>query len=93
MWIKEKGTFACLLADSKYPIQYEDTSNISSSLQIHREIESLKHAFPVRMNLGDPDFVDVKKALPDVQSHEFAAELKKTIYDNMTFDSNYYDGR
>ncbi|MCD7447358.1 Gamma-glutamyltranspeptidase 1 [Datura stramonium] len=64
-----------------------------SPLLIHREIESLKHAFAVRMNLGDPDFIDVKNVVNDMLSTEFAKQLKKTIYDNMTFTSNHYGGK
>ncbi|KAL3337871.1 hypothetical protein AABB24_030160 [Solanum stoloniferum] len=61
-----------------------------SSLLIHRQIEALKHAFAVRMNLGDPDYVNVKNVVNDMLSTEFAKQLKKTIYDNMTFSPNHY---
>lgn len=64
-----------------------------SSLMIHRTIEALKHAFAVRMNLGDPDFVNVKNVVNDMLSTEFAKQLKKTIYDNMTFSPNHYGGK
>lgn len=64
-----------------------------SSLVIHRQIEALKHAFAVRMNLGDPDFTKVKNAVNDMLSTEFAKQLKKTIYDNMTFNPNHYGGK
>ncbi|GLT44007.1 hypothetical protein SLA2020_179260 [Shorea laevis] len=65
----------------------------SSDLRIHRQIEALKHAFAVRMNLGDPDFVDDSEVVADLLSPKFAEELKKTIFDNMTFDSSHYGGR
>ncbi|KAH0677991.1 hypothetical protein KY285_025792 [Solanum tuberosum] len=64
-----------------------------SSLLIHRQIEALKHAFAVRMNLGDPDFVNVTNVVNDMLSTEFAKQLKKTIYDNMTFSPNHYGGK
>ncbi|KAG5607356.1 hypothetical protein H5410_028848 [Solanum commersonii] len=64
-----------------------------SSLLIHRQIEALKHAFAVKMNLGDPDFVNVTNVVNDMLSTEFAKQLKKTIYDNMTFSSNHYGGK
>lgn len=64
-----------------------------SSLLIHRQIEALKHAFAVRMNLGDPDFVNVTNVINDMLSTEFAKQLKKTIYDNMTFSPNHYGGK
>lgn len=63
------------------------------SLVIHRQIEALKHAFAVRMNLGDPDFTKVKNVVNDMLSTEFAKQLKKTIYDNMTFNPNHYGGK
>lgn len=56
-------------------------------------IEALKHAFAVRMNLGDPNFVNVSAVFSDMMSVKFAAELKKTIYDNMTFSPDHYGGR
>ncbi|KAK8325577.1 hypothetical protein V6Z12_A11G061000 [Gossypium hirsutum] len=73
--------------------QYAVPSGLSGSLGIHRLIESLKHAFAVRMNLGDPEFVDVSKFVTDMISLEFAKKLKSTIYDNMTFGPNHYGGR
>lgn len=73
--------------------QYVIPSGVSGSLGVHREIEALKHVLSVRMNLGDPDYVDVSKVLSDMLSPKFAKELKKTIYDNMTFDPDHYGGR
>lgn len=73
--------------------QYQELSNISGSLMIHREIEALKNALAVRTNLGDPDFVNVTYVLKDMLSEEFAAELRKTIFDNTTFNSSHYGGR
>uniref|UniRef100_A0ACD5UQ94 Uncharacterized protein n=1 Tax=Avena sativa TaxID=4498 RepID=A0ACD5UQ94_AVESA len=68
-------------------------SGISGSLGIHRLVESLKHYMAVKMNLGDPDFVDVSEVVSDMLSPKFAAELKRTIYDNMTFSPKHYGGR
>ncbi|KAL8047217.1 hypothetical protein ABFX02_08G225600 [Erythranthe guttata] len=72
---------------------YRGLSNILDSLMIHREIEALKNAFAMRMNLADPEFVDVKDVLKDMLSKEFANELRKTIRDNTTFNSSHYGGR
>ncbi|MBA0846221.1 hypothetical protein Goarm_023290 [Gossypium armourianum] len=47
----------------------------------------------IRMNLGDPDFVNVSQVVADMLSPKFAQELKKTIHDNMTFGPKYYGGR
>ncbi|KAG9450728.1 hypothetical protein H6P81_010693 [Aristolochia fimbriata] len=73
--------------------RYGVPHGISGSLGLHRAIEALKHMIAVRMNLGDPDLVDVSKVLSDMLSDKFAEELKATIYDNMTFNSNHYGGR
>ncbi|KAL3527819.1 hypothetical protein ACH5RR_012475 [Cinchona calisaya] len=73
--------------------QYGASLNSSTPLMTHRAIEALKHAFAVRMNLGDPDFVDIKAVLSDMLSTKFAQELQKTIYDNMTFSPPHYGGR
>lgn len=73
--------------------QYEVPSGLSGSLGIHRQIEALKHGFAVRMNLGDPEYVNVSEVVSDMLSPKFARTLKKTIYDNMTFDPRHYGGR
>ncbi|KAB2037059.1 hypothetical protein ES319_D03G047500v1 [Gossypium barbadense] len=73
--------------------QYAIPTGLTGSLGTHRLIEALKHAFAVRMNLGDPDFVNVSQVVADMLSPKFAQELKKTIHDNMTFGPKYYGGR
>lgn len=73
--------------------QYGDLSDISDSLMVHRQIEALKHAFAVRMNLGDPNFVNVSDVVNAMLSEKFAAQLRKTILDNTTFNSTHYGGR
>lgn len=84
---------ACMALILNILAQYKDLSDISSSLMIHRQIEALKNAFAVRMSLGDPDYVDVQDVLKDMLSEEFAAKLRKTIFDNTTFNSSHYGGR
>ncbi|XP_010244393.1 PREDICTED: gamma-glutamyltranspeptidase 3 [Nelumbo nucifera] len=59
-------------------------------LGLHRLIESLKHMFAIRMNLGDPDFVDVTKYVTDMLSPSYAKELQQKIFDNTTFPADYY---
>lgn len=73
--------------------QYKLPSGISGALGIHREIEALKHVFAVRMNLGDPDFVNVTGVVSDMLSRRFAKELKNDINDNKTFGPSHYGGR
>ncbi|CAD5330411.1 unnamed protein product [Arabidopsis thaliana] len=72
--------------------QYGIPSGVSGPLGIHRLIEALKHAFAVRMNLGDPDFTDVTKVVSDMLSPKFAKDLKSKINDQKTFDPKYYGG-
>ncbi|XP_027336378.1 glutathione hydrolase 1-like [Abrus precatorius] len=73
--------------------QYELPSGLSGALGVHREIEALKHVFAVRMNLGDPDFVNVTGVLSDMLSRRFAKILKNDISDNKTFGPSHYGGR
>ncbi|CAL5203858.1 unnamed protein product [Lathyrus oleraceus] len=73
--------------------QYELPSGLSGALGIHREIEALKHVFAVRMNLGDPDFVNITEVLSDMLSTEFARMLRKDINDNRTYNSSHYGGK
>ncbi|XP_058786950.1 glutathione hydrolase 1-like [Vicia villosa] len=73
--------------------QYELPSGLSGALGIHREIEALKHVFAVRMNLGDPDFVNVTEVLSDMLSTKFARVLRKDINDNRTYNSSHYGGK
>ncbi|KAG4920169.1 hypothetical protein JHK86_048982 [Glycine max] len=51
--------------------QYKLPSGLSGALGFHREIEALKHVFAVRMNLGDPDFVNITGVLSDMLSHRW----------------------
>ncbi|XP_058755084.1 putative inactive glutathione hydrolase 4 isoform X2 [Vicia villosa] len=73
--------------------QYEFPSGLSGALGIHREIEALKHVFVVRMNLGDPDFVNITKVLSDMLSTKFARVLRIDINDNRTYSSSHYGGK
>lgn len=59
-------------------------------LGLHRLIEALKHMFGVRMNLGDPDFVDVEEYVSHMLSSSFAQTLQQKIDDSTTFEPSYY---
>eukprot|EP01018_Ginkgo_biloba_P038112 Gb_20998 [translate_table: standard] len=59
-------------------------------LGLHHIIEAFKHMFSVRMNLGDPKFVNITDVASDMLSPEFATKLQKQIYDNTTFPPEYY---
>eukprot|EP01018_Ginkgo_biloba_P038120 Gb_20988 [translate_table: standard] len=59
-------------------------------LGLHHTVEALKHMFAMRMNLGDPKFVNITDVLSDMLSPAFATKLQKKIYDNTTFLPDYY---
>ncbi|KAI3443689.1 hypothetical protein Pfo_000354 [Paulownia fortunei] len=59
-------------------------------LGLHRLIEALKHMFAIRMNLGDPDFVNISKTVSDMLSPSFAKRIQEKIFDNTTFPPEYY---
>lgn len=82
---------------------YEQVLNILSSygspdaakrdLGLHRLIEALKHMFAIRMNLGDPDFVNITSTESDMLSASFAKSIQQKIFDNTTFPPEYYMSR
>ncbi|GFP90482.1 gamma-glutamyltranspeptidase 1 [Phtheirospermum japonicum] len=75
--------------------QYKHLDHVRDSLLSHREIEALKHAFAVRMNLADPDqeFSNITNVVNDMLSTDFAKKLRRTILDNTTFDPSHYGGK
>ncbi|KAK9101170.1 hypothetical protein Scep_024600 [Stephania cephalantha] len=74
---------------NSYGTSEEDTG----SLGLHRLIEATKHMFAIRMNLGDPNFVNITAYVTDMLSPTFAKELQKKIFDNTTFPPDYYMSR
>ncbi|KAF6164213.1 hypothetical protein GIB67_010183 [Kingdonia uniflora] len=72
---------------------YGPSAAAKGSLGLHRLIEALKHMFAIRMNLGDPDFVNVTNYTSDMLSPSFAIQLRRKIFDNTTFPSEYYMSR
>ncbi|XP_021894947.1 gamma-glutamyltranspeptidase 3-like isoform X2 [Carica papaya] len=60
------------------------------SLGLHRLIEAMKHMFAVRMNLGDPDFVDIIEYIRKMLSPAFAKQIQQKIFDDTTFPPDYY---
>ncbi|KAI3714684.1 hypothetical protein L6452_21643 [Arctium lappa] len=69
---------------------YENSNAVKGSLGLHRLIEALKHMFAFRMDLGDPDFVNISKTVADMLSPKFAKNIRERIYDNTTFPPAYY---
>ncbi|KAH7852876.1 hypothetical protein Vadar_030363 [Vaccinium darrowii] len=69
---------------------YGNSDAAKGAIGLHRLIEALKHMFAVRMNLGDPDFVNISNTISDMLSPSFAKKLQQKIVDNTTFPSEYY---
>lgn len=69
---------------------YGNSDAAKGSIGLHRLIEALKHMFALRMNLGDPEFVNIINTTHNMLSPSFAKKLKQQINDNTTFPSEYY---
>ncbi|XP_055800846.1 glutathione hydrolase 3 isoform X1 [Solanum dulcamara] len=69
---------------------YVSSNAAKGSLGLHRMIEAMKHMLAVRMNLGDPDFVNISSTVSDMLSPSFAKEIQRKVFDNTTFPPEYY---
>ncbi|XP_068339589.1 glutathione hydrolase 3 isoform X1 [Pyrus communis] len=69
---------------------YGTTDAANGDLGLHRLIEALKHMFAIRMNLGDPAFVDTSESASAMLSPSFAKKIRQKIFDNTTFPPEYY---
>ncbi|XVF34958.1 hypothetical protein REPUB_Repub18cG0102900 [Reevesia pubescens] len=69
---------------------YGSADAAKGDLGLHRLIEALKHMFAERMNLGDPDFVDITKYMSEMLSVSYAKQIQQMIQDNTTFPAEYY---
>lgn len=69
---------------------FENSYAAKGTLGLHRLIEALKHMFAVRMDLGDPKFVNVSATISDMLSPSFAKKIQQRIFDNTTFPPEYY---
>ena len=69
---------------------YGSADAAKGDLGLHRLIEALKHMFAERMNLGDPDFVDITKYISEMLSISYANKIQEKILDNTTFPAEYY---
>ncbi|KAK9131070.1 hypothetical protein Sjap_011557 [Stephania japonica] len=72
---------------------YGESKEATGSLGLHRLIEAVKHMLAIRMNLGDPSFVNITAYATDMLSPAFAKQLQKKIFDNTTFPPEYYLAR
>lgn len=69
---------------------YESLEFLKGFLGVHRFIEALKHMLAIRMDLGDPDFVNVTGNVAEMLSSSFADKIRQRIVDNTTFPPGYY---
>ncbi|KAL3623681.1 hypothetical protein CASFOL_032497 [Castilleja foliolosa] len=69
---------------------YGSMNAVKGPLGLHRLIETLKHMFAIRMNLGDPDFVNINETISNMLSPSFAKSIRDKIHDNTTFPPEYY---
>lgn len=73
--------------------EYEGNKSLSGPRNFHRFIEAAKFTFAGRVNLGDPDFVNVSEVVSNMMSIKFAKKLKESIVDNQTFPPEYYGAK
>jgi gamma-glutamyltranspeptidase/glutathione hydrolase len=65
---------------------------LNSNLTTHRLDESMRFAYGMRANLGDPLFLDgIDEYQEQMISEETAKEVRSKISDTTTFDVSYYD--
>lgn len=69
---------------------YGSLDAVKGDLGLHRLIEALKHMFAVRMNLGDPKFVNISNTVSEMRSPTYAKQIRQRIFDNTTFPADYY---
>ncbi|GER38528.1 gamma-glutamyltranspeptidase 1 [Striga asiatica] len=68
-------------------------NNVTTSLFVHRTIEALKYALALRMNLGDPGFVNITNIVNYMTADSTAQKIKNLIDNKKTFDPVHYGSR
>jgi gamma-glutamyltranspeptidase len=69
-------------------------SSFPDTLARHRTVESLKHAFAIRMSLSDPDFntETVQNATKDLLEGTFMEQLRRASHDDTCLPLSQYGG-
>ncbi|KAI9594639.1 gamma-glutamyltranspeptidase [Syncephalis fuscata] len=67
-----------------------NNNNNIPAVDYHRIIESFKHGFAQRTELGDPSFVDIADNIQNITNKATAKQLRSRIDDNKTFPPEYY---
>ncbi|XP_059155209.1 glutathione hydrolase 1 proenzyme-like isoform X1 [Physella acuta] len=76
---------------SGYKFSPESISTDEESiLTHHRIIEAMKFAYGKRTELGDSNFVDVKKDVENMTSLAYGEAIRQLIDDKETHETNYY---
>ena len=70
----------------------EDLHLNATILTYHRIVETFKHAFAKRTELGDPEFVEnVNNIVTQMLTDEYAQQIRNAVDDNKSFnDVKYY---
>lgn len=72
-------------------LEHFDLKSMGFSAQsIHLIVEALKFAFSHRLDLGDPDFVDVTATMAKMLDKTYASRLAAAISLNQTQDVDFY---
>ena len=69
---------------------FDDEIINKTVLTHHRIVEAFKHVIAVRSQLGDPDFIDVKRIVAHLISHEYSQKVADRIDDTKTFSEPKY---
>jgi gamma-glutamyltranspeptidase/glutathione hydrolase/leukotriene-C4 hydrolase len=64
-----------------------------NDLYTHRLVEGMKHAFGLRMNLGDPDFVDVHEVMAAMVNDTYIDGLRGHCSDTDVLPQKWYGGK
>jgi gamma-glutamyltranspeptidase len=70
-------------------------SSAPDTLSVHRMVESLRHAFALRMSLCDPDFNKntTNAAVQDLMEGDYMEKLRQMTKDNDTLPLTLYGGK
>lgn len=71
---------------------YEQPMASQGHLYDHRLVEAMKHAFAIRLSLGDPDFVNTTGPIQALLNKQYMGNLRSLTSDKGILDINAYGG-
>jgi gamma-glutamyltranspeptidase/glutathione hydrolase/leukotriene-C4 hydrolase len=71
---------------------YEEPMPSQGLLYDHRLVEAMKHAFAIRLSLGDPDFVNTTGPISALLDKEYMGNLRSITKDGEVLDIDSYGG-